>query len=242
MEDHLEETEFEREDKRDKELIQPKTIAKQGPKAKIRRKAWQPHEDEQLMRLIEIHGMKWAKIASIMKDRTGKQIRDRYLNNLNPEIREKDWTPEEDKLLLFLYFNWGKKWSKIAASLPGRSEGQVKNRFYWELKRRGLCYPFVDLNHVQTSINPHLQHLINPNGTINEIPRISMAQTNHGDSQNIYWDYPNALKATNLIKESSSNSESSQPPNPDDFISYNDSSDLKSSFSRSYTSYTPNEN
>ena len=88
-----------------------------------------------------------------MKDRTGKQIRDRYLNNLNPDIDDKEWTPEEDNMLLYLYYTWGKKWSKIATCLPGRSEGQVKNRFYWGLKRKMLHCNFAHYNPVRIATN-----------------------------------------------------------------------------------------
>jgi len=72
----------------------------------------------------------------MMQGRTGKQIRDRYLNKLKPNIKKGEWTLEEDHLLLSCYYQLGHKWSKIATFLPGRTEGQVKNRFYSHLKKR----------------------------------------------------------------------------------------------------------
>ncbi len=103
---------------------------------KGRRRAWQPHEDEKVMELVVKYGSSWAVIASMMEGRTGKQIRDRYLNKLKPNIKKAEWTLEEDQLLISCYYQFGHKWSKIATYLPGRTEGQVKNRFYSHLKKR----------------------------------------------------------------------------------------------------------
>jgi len=71
-----------------------------------------------------------------MKDRSGKQIRDRYLNKLKPDINKAEWTSEEDELVMTLCREFGHKWSRIATYLPGRTEGQVKNRFYSHIKKR----------------------------------------------------------------------------------------------------------
>lgn len=62
-------------------------------------------------------------ISSLMNDRTGKQIRDRYLNKLKPDIKTDNWTQEEDDDLVKYYHEIGNKWSKIAVHLPGRTEG-----------------------------------------------------------------------------------------------------------------------
>ena len=94
------------------------------------RNYWEQNEDLRLLELVEKHGEKWSKIASLMKGRTGKQIRDRYVNYLRPNIKQKRWSQEEDNLLQELYKEFGNKWSKIAIYLHGRTENQVKNRFY----------------------------------------------------------------------------------------------------------------
>jgi len=182
--------------------------------------------------------MKWSKIAMMMGGRSGKQIRDRYLNNLNPQIADKDWTAEEDNMLLFLYYNWGKKWSKIAASLPGRSEGQVKNRFYWGLKRKVLNSDFADQNPIQIVTN----HNSNNNGLYSEfmknfapIPNLNLGQSNTSTfDPKILFDYP--IEENNQEPEEEQKVEINIPAispikqrvkpenihelNPDDFISY----------------------
>ena len=39
------------------------------------------------------------------------------------------WTVEEDLLILQLVERYGRKWSKIAACLPGRTDNGVRNRW-----------------------------------------------------------------------------------------------------------------
>ena len=75
----------------------------------------------------------------MIEGRTGKQIRDRYLNILKPGAKKGDWTPQEDHLILSLYYQYGRKWSKISNYVPGRTEGQVKNRFYAHIQKKMLA-------------------------------------------------------------------------------------------------------
>jgi len=82
------------------------------------------------------YGQSWAMISSAMEGRTGKQIRDRYLNKLRPNIKCGDWSNEEDQRLIQLLNEVGNRWSLIATHLPGRTEGQVKNRYYSSIKKR----------------------------------------------------------------------------------------------------------
>ena len=105
-------------------------------KMKTKRNPWQPEEDEQVLDLVAKYGQSWALIASLMKERSGKQIRDRYLNKLRPDINKGEWTEREDDILISLCTKIGHKWSRIATHLPGRTEGQVKNRFYSHIKKR----------------------------------------------------------------------------------------------------------
>jgi hypothetical protein len=105
-------------------------------KSKTKRNPWQPEEDDQVIDLVAKYGQSWALIASLMKDRSGKQIRDRYLNKLKPDINKSEWSQNEDELLMKLCKQIGHKWSRIATFLPGRTEGQVKNRFYSHIKKR----------------------------------------------------------------------------------------------------------
>ena len=114
-----------------------KRIRKYKPaKSAYSRRPWTTQEDYQLLQLIKKYGRSWSKIAKEMGTRSGKQIRDRYLNKLDPQIVNAPWSEEEDEILMAEYHNQGKKWSKIATKIPGRSETMVKNRFYSKLQSR----------------------------------------------------------------------------------------------------------
>ena len=56
---------------------------------------WTKEEDEQISKLVEEHGKSWSKIAKLFKTRNGKQIRDRYINVLDPNINKDKFTEEE---------------------------------------------------------------------------------------------------------------------------------------------------
>ena len=48
------------------------------------------------MRLYKIYHKNWVTIANFM-NKTGKQVRDRFINNLDPNINRNPWTVEEDE-------------------------------------------------------------------------------------------------------------------------------------------------
>lgn len=112
------------------------------------RNPWTPKEDHKLLELMKKYGQSWAMISSVMEGRTGKQVRDRFLNKLRPNIRCGDWSQREDEILVSLCKELGNRWSLIATHLPGRTEAQVKNRFYSSLKKRiqedGTFNPIFD--------------------------------------------------------------------------------------------------
>ncbi|CAD8209493.1 unnamed protein product [Paramecium octaurelia] len=106
------------------------------PDQTLTRQLWSPEEDEQLKDLVHKYGKKWSKICTVMNWRTGKQVRERYLNQLQGHINSEKWTEQEDRMILKLYKKYGTKWSYISSFLNGRPENMVKNRFYANLKRR----------------------------------------------------------------------------------------------------------
>ncbi|KAL9185072.1 hypothetical protein ACHAXT_002849 [Thalassiosira profunda] len=90
-------------------------------------------EDARLKRLVSAasgagDGVSWPSIAAAIGNRSHKQCRDRWVNNLQPGVKVGDWAANEDKLILLLQKQWGNTWEEIAASLPGRTGSAVKNR------------------------------------------------------------------------------------------------------------------
>lgn len=65
-----------------------------------------------------------------MESRSGKQCRERYINQLDPRIKKSMWTFEEDAIIMRLHSQYGKKWSRFMDQLPGRSDNAIKNRYH----------------------------------------------------------------------------------------------------------------
>ena len=93
-------------------------------------------EDKVLLELVKNYGKNWSLIASNLEGRTGKQVRERYLNCLDPEIKREKFTLEEDEKIVDFYKKNGAKWKVLSGTLKGRTENMVKNRFYSYLKRK----------------------------------------------------------------------------------------------------------
>ena len=102
-----------------------------------RQTRWTPEENERVRCLIGKFGENWTVIAKALDNRTGKQVRDRYNNFLRSDILTTRFTPQEDALLSQLYEELGNRWVQIAERMPGRTECQVKNRYYGHLKKNG---------------------------------------------------------------------------------------------------------
>lgn len=98
---------------------------------KKKRRKFTPEEDTRLRALVEQFGTKsWEKIAKFMPNRCGRQCRDRYSNYLDSRLFKRDWTPEEDELIVSYYRALGPHWVDIAKHLDGRSGNNVKNRWH----------------------------------------------------------------------------------------------------------------
>jgi len=102
--------------------------------------AWAKEEDQTIIDFVTSNGKNWALISKMMPTRNGKQIRDRFLNYLDPSINRDKFTEEEDKKIIENYIEHGSKWSVIAKNFPGRTGDMIKNRFYSCLKRKIHVY------------------------------------------------------------------------------------------------------
>lgn len=98
--------------------------------------SWKKEEDLRILDLVNRHGKSWSKISKIIGTRNGKQIRDRYINVLDPEIKKGKFTDDEDRKLILLFQKNGPKWATIAKYYPNRTADMIKNRFHSSIKKK----------------------------------------------------------------------------------------------------------
>ncbi|CAD8201435.1 unnamed protein product [Paramecium octaurelia] len=124
-------------------------------------KRWTKEEDETLLKIYKELGPSWNEIAERMKIKSGKQVRRRFKNVLDPNLNHGPITEVEDELIYQEYLKCGSQWSKISEKLHGRSENMIKNRFYSYLKQKYLnkpnlyfkVKPFDEMEKVQNQVN-----------------------------------------------------------------------------------------
>ncbi|KAH0792412.1 Myb-like DNA-binding domain containing protein [Histomonas meleagridis] len=90
-----------------------------------------PHEDCQLKALVAEYGEdQWRKVASRMPNRNVRQCRERWKHYICSDSAKAPWNPQEDEILHQMVNELGFKWTKIAKCLPGRTDIQVKARWF----------------------------------------------------------------------------------------------------------------
>ena len=109
---------------------------------------WTREEDETIVRMVQITGLKWSRIAAVLPGRTDDAVRNRYLrlqrkkaHQPGAPVTQDDlaeceaakkgdmWTLEEDTAIMDGVARLGLKWQQIATALPGRSANAVRNRY-----------------------------------------------------------------------------------------------------------------
>lgn len=107
----------------------------------------------------------WIAVAAQIPGRTARQCRDRWANYLSPNNKNGPWSQNEDEILAEKHKEYGPQWTIISKFFDGRSENNVKNRWYTHLKHK---YCGKSINNDFMKINP--------------LPPNARGQSNYSDS------------------------------------------------------------
>ena len=102
----------------------------------VRKGQWTDQEDAIVIEAVtssaEQPFTRWSDLAQQLPGRVGKQIRDRWVNHLNPNINHLPFSREDDLNLWNGHKKLGKRWVEISTKYfdSNRSENHIKNRWY----------------------------------------------------------------------------------------------------------------
>jgi hypothetical protein len=101
-----------------------------------RKGQWTVHEDAIIVEGVttswERPFTRWTDLALQLPGRVAKQIRERWVNQLDPNINHLPFSREDDLSLWKAQKELGKRWVEISTKTfnSSRSENQIKNRWY----------------------------------------------------------------------------------------------------------------
>jgi hypothetical protein len=134
------------------ELLQGRTsydcfLRYRSIKPGLKKGAWSYAEDQKIFEGIELFGKQWSEIAKRFfgGGRNAKQIRERYINYLDPRVKKGKFEIKEDLLILELYKEFGPRWSEIQKRVPQRSADAIKNRFNSSIKRNKALVAYLKI-------------------------------------------------------------------------------------------------
>ncbi|KAK2387213.1 myb domain protein [Trifolium repens] len=109
-----------------------------GDEVSLKKGPWTTAEDAILIDYVTKHGEgNWNAVQrNTGLNRCGKSCRLRWANHLRPNLKKGAFSSDEEKLIVELHAQFGNKWARMAALLPGRTDNEIKNYWNTRIKRR----------------------------------------------------------------------------------------------------------
>ncbi|KAK8655964.1 hypothetical protein V6N13_108526 [Hibiscus sabdariffa] len=128
-------------------------------KLDVKKGPWTADEDKKLVNFILTHGhCCWRSVPKLAGlRRCGKSCRLRWTNYLRPDLKRGLLNEVEEQLVIDLHARLGNRWSKIAASLPGRTDNEIKNHWNTHIKKKLVKMGIDPVTHepLHKSDTPH---------------------------------------------------------------------------------------
>lgn len=122
---------------------------------------WSDDEHDRLVQAIETYGTAdshaWRKIQRTVRTRDVKQIKERFRLKVDNSFTSKEWTRQEDEVLLARVQEFGQKWAQICRELPGRNENAVKTRFHALRRKESKVWTQEEDNLLRELLRPEAQ-------------------------------------------------------------------------------------
>ncbi|KAG6100428.1 hypothetical protein E4U14_007032 [Claviceps sp. LM454 group G7] len=105
--------------------------AEPGVKVTPRYGPWSPDEDRLLKaRVLEEGAHDWGAVSQHVGTRSAKQCRERWHQNLNPDLNLSPITEDEGRVIIDWIRQRGTQWAALARHLGNRSDNAVKNWYH----------------------------------------------------------------------------------------------------------------
>ncbi|KAG2440093.1 hypothetical protein HXX76_004207 [Chlamydomonas incerta] len=106
---------------------------------------WSASEIDALLKAVAALGssddINWVDVAKSVPTRSGKQCREKWRNDLRPDISKDPWSSREEYIVCRVHCQVGNQWADIARFLPGRAENSIKNHYNATLRSKAEAKP-----------------------------------------------------------------------------------------------------
>ncbi|KAG2491470.1 hypothetical protein HYH03_010255 [Edaphochlamys debaryana] len=125
----------------------PKASAKSAGGGVGKSRKWTNEEVGALLAAVgalnpaDTEGINWVEVAKHVPTRTGKQCREKWRNDLRPDISKEPWSSREEYIVCRIHCQVGNQWADIGRFLPGRAENSIKNHYNATLRSKAEAKP-----------------------------------------------------------------------------------------------------